>query len=125
MADKHYGQELVIDLKGCDVEKFTRPLLDDFFTELCRRIDMEKCDVHFWDDYGVEPLDQQTNPKTKGTSAVCFILTSTIVIHTLDLTGKVYINIFSCKHFNSEEAFQFCALWFNGIEERKYFLHRG
>ncbi len=61
---------------------------------------MECCDLYFWDDLGVPNEDQQTDPKTKGTSAVQFILTSTIVIHTLDLMKSAYINIFSCKKFD-------------------------
>ena len=75
-------------------------------------IDMERCDLHFWDDLGVPEEDQQTNPKTRGTSAVQFILTSTIVIHTLDLMKAAYINIFSCKKFDTDQAAQFTAEWF-------------
>ena len=80
-----YGCELVLDLHGCNPEKFNRADIDAYFTELCRRIDMEKCEVHFWDDEGLPPEECQTLPHTKGTSAVCFILTSSIVIHTLDI----------------------------------------
>ena len=61
---------------------------------------MEKCQVHYWDDVGVPPEERQTSPLTKGTSAVCFILTSAIVVHTLDDLGAVYVNIFSCKEFD-------------------------
>ena len=53
--------------------------------------------------------EQQTSPKTKGTSAVQFILTSTIVIHTLDLMNAVYVNVFSCKEFDTEKAAAFTA----------------
>ena len=73
---------------------------------------MERCDLHFWDDIGVPASEQQSNPKTKGTSAVQFILTSTIVIHTLDLLRCVYVNIFSCKPFNTSDAADFTAKWF-------------
>ncbi len=73
---------------------------------------MEPCELHFWDDLGVPEEEQQTNPKTKGTSAVQFILTSTIVIHTLDLMKVVYVNIFSCKEFDTNVAAKFTAKWF-------------
>lgn len=109
-----YGQELILDLHGCNPATFTRDHLDRFFTELCDLIDMEKCEVHFWDDVGVPVEEQQTSPQTKGTSAVCFILTSTIVVHTLDLLGTVYVNIFSCKEFDSEAARQFSVNFFGG-----------
>ena len=80
--------------------------------ELCELIDMERCDLHFWDDVGVPEEEKQASAKTKGTSAVQFILTSTIVIHTLDLLRAVYVNIFSCKEFDTDEAAAFTAKWF-------------
>ena len=76
---------------------------------------MEQCDLHFWDDVGAPPEDQQIDPKTKGTSAVQFILTSTIVVHTLDLMKTVYVNIFSCKTFDTGDAARFTARWFNSL----------
>lgn len=111
---KAYGQELILDLHGCDPATFNREGIDRFFTELCDLIEMEKCEVHFWDDVGVPVEEQQTDPRTKGTSAVCFILTSSIVIHTLDLLGAVYVNIFSCKSFDAEMAKDFTAAFFAG-----------
>ena len=77
-----YGQELILDLHDCDSSRFTRDDIQRYCEELCELIEMERCDLHFWDDVGVPEAEQQTHPKTKGTSAVQFILTSTIVIHT-------------------------------------------
>src|SRR3954464_7905550 len=119
-----YGYELVLDLHGCDPARFTRESLDAFFTDLCDLIDMERCVVHFWDDIGVPMEEQQTLPHTKGTSAVCFILTSSIVIHTLDLLGAAYVNIFSCKSFDPTSARQFTQDWFGAKECRESFLTR-
>lgn len=109
-----YGKELILDMHECKPETFNRKSLDQFFTELCELIDMEKCDVHFWDDVDVPPEEQQTDPKTKGTSAVCFILTSSIVVHTLDELKSAYVNIFSCKDFNVETVHSFCLEHFRG-----------
>ena len=119
-----YGQELILDLHGCDPATFTRDHLDRFFTELCDLIDMEKCEVHFWDDVGVPVEQRQTSQHTKGTSAVCFILTSTIVVHTLDLLETVYVNIFSCKEFDTDEAAQFTAKWFDSKDWTKQVVTR-
>lgn len=107
-----YGQELVLDLHDCDPSQFSRLSIEEFCSKLCELIDMERCDLYFWDDVGVSDEEKQTNPKTKGTSAVQFILTSTIVIHTLDLMKVVYVNIFSCKEFDTNEAAAFTANWF-------------
>ena len=113
MEQRVYGQEVLLDLHECDSNKFTRTDIERYCEELCELIDMERCDLHFWDDLGVPEDEQQTDPKTKGTSAVQFILTSTIVIHTLDLMKAVYINIFSCKEFDTDEAAKFTAKWFD------------
>ena len=107
-----YGYELILDLHSCDAAKFTRAEIERFCASLCELIAMERCDLHFWDDLGVPEEEQQTDPRTKGTSAVQFILTSTIVIHTLDLVKAVYVNIFSCKEFDTDEAAKFTANWF-------------
>lgn len=107
-----YGWELILDLHECNPAKFTRGHLECYFTEFCGLIDMEKCEVQFWDDVGMPLQERQTLPHTKGTSAVCFILTSSIVIHTLDILKAVYINIFSCKAFDSDLAADFTREWF-------------
>ena len=112
----HYGLELILDLHDCDASTFTRANIKRFCAEICEVIDMERCDLYFWDDFGVPSGNQQTDPKTKGTSAVQFILTSTIVIHTLDLMKAAYVNIFSCKEFNTDEAAQFAAKWFDSAD---------
>ena len=119
-----YGFELVLDLHGCEAELFNRDYIDKFFTDLCELIEMERCEVHFWDDVGVPEEEQQTLPHTKGTSAVCFILTSTIVIHTLDILGAVYVNIFSCKTFEPDVAAEFTSKRFKAASCKKTFIER-
>ena len=121
---KPYGYELILDLHGCDPDTFNRASIEDFFRKLCKQIKMTRCDLHFWDDVGVPPEEQQTSPHTKGTSAVQFILTSTIVIHTLDLTGAVYLNIFSCKEFDKDKAEAFSKEWFKADKCRSHFIER-
>ena len=121
---KSYGCELILDLSGCDGATFNRKSLDLFFTELCDLIAMEKCEVHFWDDVGVPPEERQTSPHTKGTSAVCFILTSTIVVHTLDELKSVYVNIFSCKEFDPEVTTEFTKKWFAANTCKPTFITR-
>ena len=119
-----YGQELILDLGGCSIATFKRSVIEKYFIELCDLIDMQMCEIHFWDDVGVPLIEQQTQPHTKGTSAVCFILTSTIVIHTLDLLESAYINIFSCKAFDSDAAAEFTKQWFDARSCSKTLLER-
>ncbi len=111
---KNYGKELIMDLHSCNPKKFNRKDIKKYFDGLCKLIDMKQCKLEYWDDYGVPEKDKQTSAHTKGTSAVQFILTSSIVIHTLDILGNVYINIFSCKGFNATAAKIFTKLFFEG-----------
>jgi S-adenosylmethionine/arginine decarboxylase-like enzyme len=120
-----YGQELLLDLHGCDVSRFNRTEIRIFLEALCDELDMEAHDLHFWDDLDCEPGEEQTDPKTKGTTAVQFLLFSNITIHTLDLLGQVYINVFSCKPFNTTRAFGYCADFFDAKSWRQHLIHRG
>jgi S-adenosylmethionine/arginine decarboxylase-like enzyme len=122
--NKPYGFELILDLYDCDVSTFNRSSLQAFFEKLCDEIKMKRCELHFWDDVGVPTEKQQTSPHTMGTSAVQFILTSTIVVHTLDLLKAVYINIFSCKEFDKDKAEKLTKEWFSAKECRSHFIER-
>ncbi len=119
-----YGFELIMDLHGCNVSTFNRKSLRKYFTTLCKAIDMQRCELHFWDDVGVLPEERQTSPHTKGTSAVQFILTSTVVVHTLDLLKAVYINIFSCKPYDKKVAEELTKEWFGAKECKSHFIER-
>ena len=110
----HYGKELIIDLHNCDPSTFNRKSIKQFFIELCDLIGMKRSKLSWWDDHGVSEEEQQTEPHLKGTTAIQFITTSNIVIHTLDLLGAVYINIFSCNEFDAKIAKNFTAEWFKG-----------
>lgn len=111
---KSYGKELILDLHDCDSKTFGRRSLRRYFKGLCKLIDMKRADLHFWDDVGVPKKYRQVQAHTKGTSAVQFILTSNITIHTLDELKAVYINIFSCKNFDVFDATDFTVTFFKG-----------
>lgn len=109
-----YGKELIIDIHGCDVSTFNRESIEKYFIELCELIDMQREDLHFWDDEGVPEEEKRTEPHVVGISAVQFILTSSVTIHALTLMRAIYVNIFSCKEFNSAHAKSFTQKWFMG-----------
>ncbi len=120
-----YGKELIMDLYGCNPEKFNRKDLAQFFEELCGVVDMVACERFFWDDLDVPEEERQTELHTKGTSAIQFILTSNITTHTLDLVGEVYINLFSCKDFNEGAAKFFAVKWFDAKYTDSQIIIRG
>ena len=121
---KDYGAELILDMHKCDVSRFNRKGLIEYFNTLCRLIDMKRCKLTFWDDMGLPKKERQTSPHTKGTSAVQFILTSNITIHTLDILGNVYINIHSCAKFDHKRATAFSKKFFNGTVKQAKLLRR-
>ncbi|MEE9365879.1 MAG: S-adenosylmethionine decarboxylase [Dehalococcoidales bacterium] len=119
-----YGKELALDCYGCLPALFNRAGLQRFFDELVELLGMEKGDLHFWDDVGVPEEERQARPETKGTSAIQFILTSNITIHCLDILGRVYVNIFSCKDYSVGEAKAFVQKWFRAKFVRSHVIYR-
>lgn len=108
-----YGKELILDLHGCNLPS-TREMLTHFFADLCKVIDMQREDLHFW-DYEGDPKGYEEAPDhLKGISAIQFIRTSNITIHTIDVQKKVFLNIFSCKDFDSWKVVDFTQKYFGG-----------
>ena len=114
-----YGKELILDLHGCDPKNFTRARIQEFLERLCARIGMTAEDLHFWDDLDTPEAERETEPHLVGTSAIQFIKTSNITIHTLDLLQRVYINIFSCKEFDSDDAARFSVRFFGATMAKR------
>ncbi len=85
---------------------------------------MERADLHWWDDLNTPEEEKETEPHLKGTTAIQFIKTSNITIHTLDLLKKVYLNIFSCKDFDPEIVKQFTEEWFKGKIVNNHVIER-
>ncbi len=113
-----------MDLHVCDVSKFNRKSIEQYFVTICKAIGMQREDLHFWDYEGVPVEELPTEPHLLGISAVQFISTSNIVIHTLDLLKTVFINIFSCKKFDEKAAERLTKKWFGAKKCRTHFIER-
>jgi len=121
---KNYGKELILDIHNCDTSKFNRKDLRKYLDELCELIDMEQDDLHWWDYEGVPDEERDTEPHLVGTSVVQFITTSDIVIHSLDILERIYINIFSCKDFDADVAAKFTRDFFSGQIVSRHVIDR-
>ena len=111
MADRTFwGQSLYLDLHGCDKDKFTRNNLQKFCKGLCDEIEMEQC--------GKAMVKRFGEGKLRGNSALQFIKTSSITIHTDEFFNRVFIDIFSCKRFNRYKAKAFCKRFFSSKKIR-------
>ncbi len=94
-----YGYSSTIDVIECTTAPFSREQVEEFMVALCDAIDMEREELHFW-DYDGDPYGYDTAPPhLKGISAVQFIKTSNITIHSLDDLRTVFIDLFSCKEY--------------------------
>jgi len=111
----NYGKELIIDLHKCDPLRFTRKSIRGYFKEICDLIGMEREKLCWWDDLYTPENEKETEDHLIGTSAVQFIKTSNITIHTLDKLRQVYINLFSCKDFDEVIVKRFSYQWFDGV----------
>lgn len=119
-----YGKEVIIDLHNCNPDTFTRNSIRNYFKFICYKIDMERCKLTWWDDLYTPEEEKETEPHLVGTSAVQFIKTSNITIHSLDIMKKVYINIFSCKEFNENKVERISKDWFKGEVVNKQVVRR-
>ncbi len=120
-----YGKELILDLKECDIKKFTRFHIRKYLRELCKLIDMKREDLHFWDYDGQLDKYNKAPDHLKGISAIQFITTSNITIHTLDVSGQCLINIFSCKDYDIVKATRFSSHYFGSKRFSRKTFFRG
>ena len=112
--DKPYGQELIIDVHNVTEGPLLRDEIASFCNRLCNIIDMEREQLFFW-DYEGDPEGYNNAPAhLKGISAVQFIKTSNITIHSLDELKRLYLNIFSCKTFDASIVREFVEKWTGG-----------
>ncbi len=121
---KDYGKELILDIHNSNPEKFNRRSLRKYLKGVCELIKMERCKIVWWDDLHTPESEKETEPHLVGTTAVQFIKTSNITIHSLDILRRVYINIFSCKDFDSSAAVRFSVEFFGGKVARKSIARR-
>ena len=115
---KNYGIELILDMHKCDTSTFTKENLSKYFIELCKLIDM-KChgEPLFWHD-------DSNRPHLRGISGIQFIETSNIVVHALELLETVFVNIFSCKEFDTKVAEDFTKKFFKAKEVSSRVIER-
>jgi len=114
-----YGQELILDLYDCCPSTIrSKKKLQEFVDRLCRLIKMKKYGQTLISHFG------HNHPKTAGYSLVQLIETSSVVGHFSELKNSAYLNIFSCRPFNSEKAAQFSKEFFGAQRVKKRVLIR-
>jgi S-adenosylmethionine decarboxylase len=118
-AGEAWGIELVLDLGGCDPAMITSAeRIAEFATELCRLIDMRAYGPPVIERFGL------TDEKTAGYTLVQLIETSSIVAHFCDAWRTGYVNVFSCRPFDTEIAAGFVAGFLGAQRTRQTVLVR-
>lgn len=112
--------ELVCDLYNCEIEKITeKKYIRRFVNKLCVEvIEMKKFGRALIPHFGHD------NPVTSGYSLVQLIETSSVTAHFSDHKRCVYLNIFSCKWFDTKKTAQFCKEWFGAKKMKARVLER-
>jgi len=112
-----WGKSLHIDLFGCEQKTFRKNSLKKFCRLLCDEIGMKP--------HGVARVKRFGQGKLRGNSALQFIKTSSIAIHTDDFQKRAFIDIFSCKDFNELSAKAFSKKYFLAKKSKASILMRG
>jgi len=90
-----YGSTVLLDLHNCDASMFTRMHIRKFMKDFCEKFGFTRARLHFW-DYDNDEERRAAPAHLAGVSAVQFLTTSGIVIHTIDKLQAVYLDIFWC-----------------------------
>jgi len=114
-----WGQHLILDVKGCDLEKARDPdYIAKFVKDLVVTIDMvpfgEPQLIHFAD-----------NTDKAGWTVIQLITTSNITGHFLDHNGDLYLDVFSCKEFDQHVIVKAIKDSFNPENIRRRHIYRG
>lgn len=115
----HWGYHAMYDCAACDIDKITNAEnIKKFVKELVERIDMtaygEPIVVHF----------AEHAPEKAGYSLIQLIETSNISGHFCDINGDAYIDIFSCKEYDVDDALEVINSYFNPKSVKKHFVYR-
>lgn len=116
----YFGQELILNLYGCDLEKISSgKTIKKFVITLCDDvIKMKRYGDAFIPHFGHD------NPITSGYSLVQLIETSSVTAHFSEYKKSVYLNIFSCAWFDARKTKEFCKKFFNAKKVKATLIKR-
>jgi S-adenosylmethionine/arginine decarboxylase-like enzyme len=101
-----WGIETQIDLHDCDPDLIRdAEAIKQYVVELCDLIAMKRFGECIVVNFGEDE-------RVAGYSFVQLIETSCITGHLANATNRSFINIFSCKKYNVEDAVNFTAAFF-------------
>ena len=108
--------ELILDLEDCGIE-FSEKNIKNYIHKLCGIINMQRHgELIIWKD-----SHNKIRELRGGISAVQFIKTSSITLHSFETNKSCFVNVFSCNEFDSGEAINFSKDFFKAkrLKSRK------
>ncbi len=106
-SDGVYGQELVLDLYDCDPKIIrSKKKILQYSKEICSLIKVKRYGKPICERFALDNL------YAAGYSLVQLIETSLVSGHFSEAWNRAFINIFSCKPFNSKKAAHFTKTFF-------------
>lgn len=117
--EKKLGQELIVDLRECDYKIISsKEKIIEYVDRVCRLTKMKR--------YGKTAIERfgEKTAWGEGYSFFQFIEESSISGHFIEEERTAFINIFSCKPFDGEEAMKFTKKFFRSVQSKKIILLR-
>jgi S-adenosylmethionine decarboxylase len=115
---EYWGVSSCIDLYDCELKLMQdAEAIREFVKALCNRIKMRRYGetrvVFFGDE-----------PRVQGFSMTQLIETSLISAHFADASRAIYLDVFSCAPYDSEETAKFAAEYFKAARYELHVVHR-
>lgn len=112
-----WGKSVSIDLFNCDHQLISQkePILS-FISQVIPLIGMKA--------HGPTYIDRFAEGALEGWSAMQFIETSSITLHADEIENRCFIDIFTCKDFNEQQAIDFAKASFKAESVRVNSLTR-
>jgi len=112
-----WGLLAAINLYDCNSKLIkNKKEIKKFIIDLCNLIKMKR--------FGPARIRRFGEGKLEGYSAMQFVETSSITLHFDEEKNRAFIDIFSCKDFDSEETEKFCKDFFKAGKSTKTVLIR-
>ena len=113
----YWGYHLMLDCAGCDGYAIRdSEVIYNFTKQLVQDIDMIA--------YGEPQIVKFGSGNKAGYTLVQLIETSNICAHFVDEDNTMYLDVFSCKSFDSNVVEKLVRKYFGAVKVRKSFLTR-
>jgi S-adenosylmethionine/arginine decarboxylase-like enzyme len=113
-----WGYHLILDCSGCQLDTITnKDTISNFVATLIERINMTA--------YGQPQIELMlVGTDNEGYSLLQMITTSNITAHFVNSTQAAYIDVFSCKDFDTSQAIHTVEEFFSPASIKSNLIYR-